>query len=685
MVSLLTGLLGGLLGGRGAEDVGMNISKEGEDGLTRQVVDHYENSKELSSQLAPAGVSNVISQDERLQLISPRQMVHGDFVVNPDIGSQSRQSTQVVMNQLANSDNEIVFEFSSNQSSVFLKDIRLEMQIQVASETSINSKFPVTRIIGGQFWWSQFFNQVRLEINGGQSVILDIGALRAIMLGMEVLNPNDGIDVGAIRRHIDATTVNGADYWEPIDLEKSNASTQANEVDLAYVNTTFSRTVYLPLTFFDLTDLLAPNTIIKITFVRNNTPVTVFASSGQGSMSGVYSDLKRDFVDCRIWQLKLTNLSQWLTVFECNPAKMRADALAHSLSGTPNQLVWYLPQTLNFPMKGGAQRDWGTYAVPNQGPYASYTEDLVIQGTGVAPNNYVIVPEVTWQVWAVDQVFQPNVDPINVLRNTGLTWTEAVPGLVTLEKVSINSVDMNYPSSVLPSEMLTALAGGSFEAYCSLSKYRARSATTERFSQKQLNSGTWKRMMREIETKYSAFLGNLDTPLLVAYQEGTECVNRMQVEHISQCYAQIPWEKLRKMPYTIVNTVLNEDPYVIVTPQRGTVRITVRVMQNFFRFANQPMPGTAVATAKTVLRDNENTNVPYLPYLGQKQLVGIKVLPAPPAGEDTQNLTRIIVLKNPSLNLRVVSLNITMTEYGEYGMNVVNTNLFEKIGAVGGV
>jgi hypothetical protein len=113
MAALLGGLggalLSGLLGGRGAEDMGsMNAGKDSEDALTGQVVAHYNGSNELSSQMAPNGISNVISQDERLQLISPNQMVHTDFVVNPDIGSQSRQSTQVVMNQVANSDNEIV-------------------------------------------------------------------------------------------------------------------------------------------------------------------------------------------------------------------------------------------------------------------------------------------------------------------------------------------------------------------------------------------------------------------------------------------------------------------------------------------------------------------------------------------------------------------------------------------------
>jgi hypothetical protein len=673
MVSLLTGLLGGLLGGSAGTDVGMNASKESEDALTRQVVDHYDNSKELSSQLAPSGVSNVISQDERLQLISPNQMVHGDFVVNPDIGSQSRQSTQVVMNQLANSDNEIVFEYSSNQNSVFLKDIRLEMQIQVFAEVNGDSSYPVTTLIGGQFWWSQFFNQVRIEINGGQSVITDIGALRAIMLGMEALNPNDGIDVGAVRRHIDASTVNGADYWESIDLEQPNSSTPALARPTTYQGKTFSRTVYLPLTFFDIKELLAPNTILKITFVRNNAPVALIASCGQGSFGGVYLDAKTTFADARIWQVKLVNLSQWLTVFECNPAKMRADALAHTLSGTPNQLVWYLPQHLNFPMKGGAQKDWGTYAVPDQGPYASYTEDLVIQGTGVAPNNYVIVPEVTWQIWHVE-----NVANMLEVVNTNLTWTEAVPGLVTLEKVSINSVDINYPSSILPSEILTALAGGSFEAYCKLAKYRARSATTERFSQKQLNAGTWKRFMMQIEKSFSAHLGNFPPVLLIHATEEEAAVERLRANQMSEVYAQIPWEKLRKMPYTIVNTVLNEDPYVIVTPQRGTVRITVRVMQNFFRFANQPLPGSAVACIGNGLPDNPFTNSPYLPYLGEKQLI----LVADPQGGA---LSRVIVLRNPSLNLRVVSLNITMTEYGEYGMTVTNTNLFEKIGAVGGV
>jgi hypothetical protein len=666
MVSLLTGLLGGLLGGS-AGDTGPSVPKEGEDALTQQVVDHYSNSRELSSQMAPGGVSNVISQDERLQLISPNQMVHGDFVVNPDIGSQSRQSTQVVMNQVANSANEIVFEFASNQNSVFMKDIRLEMEITIDIEARRGTGcYPVNRITGGQYWWSQFFNQVRVEINGGQAVITDIGALRAIMLAMESLNPNDAIDLGALRRHIDTNSLNCGDYTQEIDIETPNIIDEVHAIP--YQGSKFYQTVYLPLTFFDIKDLLAPNSILKITFVRNATPVTLFASSGQGSgMSGGAALNNAPLVDLRLWQVSLSGLSQWMTVFECNPAKMRADALAHTVSGTPNQLVWYLPQHMNFPMTGGAFKTWGTYNTPGQGAYATYTEELVLQGTGVAPNNYVIVPEVTWEVWMMPGGVGP-------LANTNTKWTECVPGLVTLETVSINSVPMNYPSSILPTNLLTGLASGSFEAYMKLAKYRARSATTERFSQKQLNAGTWKKFLRWIDHSYSPYLGCCETPVLVNAASYAEAAHGAIGNHASETFTQIPWEKLRKMPYTIVNTVLNEDPYVIVTPQRETVRVTLRLMQNFFLMESQPVRGTALHLAPAALQDNPSTNTPYIPYLGEKQLyfVGVK----------TQ---RNMILKNPTLNLRVVSLNITMTEYGEYGMTVTNTNLYEKIGAVGGV
>jgi len=535
MVSLLTTLLGGLLGGS-AGDTGMNVDKDGEDSLTGQVVNHYNGSQELSSQLAPNGVSNVISQDERLQLISPNQMVHTDFVVNPDIGSQSRQSTQIVMNQVANSTNEIVFEFASNQNAVFLKDIRLEMEVLISQELRSGAGyFPVNRISGGQFWWAQFFNQIRVEINGGQAVITDIGALRAIMLAMETLNPNDGIDLGALRRHIDTNSVNGGDYTQEIDLERRNPSTAAVPLQpIEYVNTRFFQTVYLPWTFFDIKDLLAPNSIMKITFVRNNTPVTLIASSGQGSGMGISTVANTNQVsDVRVWQASLTGLSQWLTVFECNPAKMRADALAHVLTGSPNQIVWLLPQHMNFPMSGGAFQNWGTYSVPGQGPYATYTQELVFQGTGVAPNNYVIVPEVTWEVWFVAG---------GALANTGLTWTEAVPGLVTLEKVSINSVDMNYPSSVLPTNLLTDLASGTFDAYQKLCKYRSRSATTERFSQKQLNAGTWKKFLRWMDHCYSPHLGNLDSAVLVNAANTDSATLGMLANHASETFTQIPWE-----------------------------------------------------------------------------------------------------------------------------------------------
>ena len=664
MLSILGSLLGGAAPAGAADTAASN---EKEEALTAKVAEHFTNAKEPSSQLAQSGVSNVISQDERLQLISPNQMVHGDFVVNPDIGSQSRQSTQLVMNQVANSTNEIVFEFSSNQSTVFMKDIRLEMEVTISAEVIIGNEglFPPTRLIGGQYWWTQFFNQVRVEINGSQCVITDIGALRAIMLGMESLNPNDGIDMGALRRHIETFTVNGGDYWQEVDLERPNSTNHgAVPVNIVYQNTKFYQTVYLPWTFFDIKELLAPNSILKVTFVRNNAPVTVFATSGRGSGFSTSVLDPNPLGDIRVWQLQLTALSQWLTVFECNPAKIRADALAHTVSGTPNQIVWYLPQHLNFPMNGGAFQDWGTYAVPGQGPYATYLQEVVFQGTGVAPNNYVIVPEVTWQVHYVQG---------GALVNSGLTWTEAVPGLVTLEKVSINSVDMNYPSSVLPANLLTELASGSWEAYQKLAKYRARSAITERFSQKQLSAGTWKKMLRWIEAGYSPNLGNTDNPSLINAGDLQTAKRGVLANHASEVFAQIPWEKMRKMPYTIVNTVLNEDPFVIVTPQRGTVRCTLRLMQNIFLFYNQPVRGTALAQGAG-FEDNINTNTPYMPYLGEQQLYRI----------DNQ-LCRPLVLKNPSLNIRVVSLNITMTEYGEYGMTVTNTNLYEKIGAVGGV
>jgi len=681
MAAILSGLLGGLLGGSAAGDTGMNTPKSGEDAVTRQVVEHYENSNELSSQMAPNGISNVISQDERIQLISPNQMIHTDFVVNPDIGSISRLSTQLQMNLISNSTNEFVFEFSSNQTSVFLKDIRLEMEVFIEEEgISGRGCFPVTKIIGGQYWWTQFFNQMRVEINGGQAVVTDIAALRAIMLAMETLNPNDGIDVGAIRRHIDTATVNGGDYWEDIDLERKNPSTVANPREkIDYVQTSFFKTVYLPLTFFDIKELLAPNSIVKITFLRNPVPVALLATSGSGTANAV--DLGDGGInkDVRLWKVSAKNVSLWLTSFECNPAKMRADAMAHTLQGVPNQIVWYLPQHQNFVMRGGTFKDWGTYHVPNGGPYASYTEDIQIQGTGVAPNQYVIVPEVTWDIWVA-------LGADYVLTDTKQTWTEAVPGLVTLEEVSINSQVMNNVSSVLPNNLATGLAQGSFEAFMRLAKYRARAATTERFSQKQLNAGTWKRLMQRIESQNTCHLGNAGGANLALAENINQVAEGVFVNHVSEVFAQIPWEKLRQMPYTIVPTVLNEDPYVIVTPQRGTIRLTLRIMQNFFLFAENPVPGCAVVTDDVKIQDSPDVNFPYLPYQGERIFVGyIANLPPQPPPQVTGKIRRLIVLKNPKLNIRVVSLNITMTEYGEANMIVQNTNLFEKIGAVGGI
>jgi hypothetical protein len=266
-----------------------------------------------------------------------------------------------------------------------------------------------------------------------------------------------------------------------------------------------------------------------------------------------------------------------------------------------------------------------------------------------------------------------------VLSNTNTTWTEAVPGLVTLEEVSINSQVMNNVSSVLPNQLATGLAQGSFEAFMRLAKYRARAATTERFSQKQLNAGTWKRLMQQIESQNTCHLGNAGGANLNLADTINKVAEGVFVNHVSEVCAQVPWEKLRKMPYTIVPTVLNEDPYVIITPQRGTIRLTLRILQNFFLFAENAVPGCAVATDDVNLQDNPDINFPYLPYQGERVLFGYA------AGDPNGKIRRLVALRNPKLNIRVVSLNITMTEYGEANMIVQNTNLFEKIGAVGGI
>jgi hypothetical protein len=671
MAGLLAGLLGGLLGGRGGPS-GTTEGKDTEDAVTGQVLKHYEDSKEPSSTLAPSGISNVISQDERLQLISPNQMIHTDFTVNPDIGAQSRQSTQITMNQVAFSSNEIVFEFASNQNLMFMKDMRLELEINIDNETvppNNARQFPVNRITGGQFWWTQFFNQLRVEINGGQVVTTDIGALRAIMLASQSLNPNDGIDVGAIRRHIEADTLNGGDYTQEIDLETSPTGAIGAGL-INYQGTKFYQRVSLPLTFFDIKDLLAPNTILRITFVRNPAPICLFASSGQGT--GLAGSVTTQRTDLRIWSCSLSAMSQWLTDFEVNPAKARADTMAHIVSGTPNQLVWYLPQHLSYPMTSGQFQPWTTYFVPGGGPYSTYTQEFTIQGTGVAANQYVVVPEVTWQVFYISAA--------NTLTATNQTWTEVVPGLATLEKVSINSVDMNYPTSILPTNVLTSLASGTFQGYMNLLKYRSRAAISERFSQKQLSKGTWKRYRQWMDHRSSPNLGYFTGPVLGGLPAAADAIAAANGEMASQTYAQIPWEKLRNAPLTIVNTVLNEDPFVVITPQRGTIRITLRLLQNFMSFASNVaplVPGTIlpqVAIGGINYQDNVNTNVPYIPYVGE------------PTSTVINNTTsRILVLKNPTLTIRFVSMNITMTEYGENGMTVTNTNLYERLGAVGGV
>jgi hypothetical protein len=682
MAGLLGGLLSGLLGS-GAGDpaslpASMNATKDQEDAVTSKVADKYLNSQEPSSTMAQNGVSNVISQDQRLQLISPNQMVHTDFCINPDIAAFSRQSNQLLMNQAGTSTNEVVFEFASNQTLVFLKDLRLEMELTVGAEEVIGiGNQPINIIAGGQYWWTQFFSQVRVEINGNQVAVTDINAFRAICAACDVLNPNNNIGLGAVRKHIDAETRNSSHYYEEVNWEVPPGTPGT----ISYINKTLYKKVYLPLTMFDIKDLLAPNTILRITFVKNNNPVTLIGSHNQGSYT--YGTACKDSAEARVLTVTQTNLSMWLTTFEVNPEKARADQLPLVVSGSPNQIVWYLPQTLSFGMTGGAYTNWATYANPAGAPYGSFTQEFLIQGTGVIANNYVAVPEVTWQVWIADEPKAPLPAAAPTPTNTNLTWTEIVPGLCTMEKVSINSQDINYPSSVLPVTLMSAVASGTFNGYMELLDWRARSAISERYSGNQLSYGTYKKLKRRLTAERGEPIGGSMIAPLVTWSGGAaptdeQVAAAVTSNLVSMNYAQRPWEKLRDAPMCIINTVLNEDPTVIITPQRGTLRITLRFMSNFMAFASMPTPGTVLPlpAAVTKFNDNPNTNTPYLPYWGQSSF----------QLDNTGNaVTRRIILKNPTLNVRFVAFNITSTEYGSSAMTVTNTNLYEKIGGVGGL
>jgi hypothetical protein len=497
----------------------------------------------------PSDVAALPSGPEALPLAIPQFFLPQVGTVDGDTGGLDTSQTLEFANLLDNQATQLTFTYTTGNRMVFLRDTLLAMtfNLKLLSQQPTEPQAPFnctdTSCIASPFWWAAIFDSMIIRINNNVVQQVDPQMLKNYFLAQAHLNPRNYLSNSWKHRTVERVKT-FENLVTPITwLQPCNAAATLNPERNVHLQ------IPIPLDLFSGDRPLHTNTLIGITFTFATQKSVIIAGRPQvgGMRPGTYDNTRYTLHCSRLYTASFVSAAILFRPVAYNPLIVRSMALPRAANGLPEEFHY-----TDFNVK----RVNTTLVADATNPYGSRVVEFDIYNNGTFASQFMLVP------W-VQLTFK-----VNQLE---YSWNYPLAGMAVMEYILINSNHYyDYARISTVNQQNYSTPSEAFNCYLNQLELRRYHGREEGLSNRKHFSG--RDDFHELITLFQQ-----QTPQMSdVVGAGESGLRNAEIAFGGTA----PFRLLQGDPIVYSLRAVG-DPSIVQTPVGGTLRVGVRILNNF--------------------------------------------------------------------------------------------------------